>query len=273
MPLPANYNKVEHWQDTVRRLYNKEVRDWFSDLDPDDLGLNTPRIALRTACHHDDADSLQLSLGRMMLFDFVVARKLQGVAGGAENSPPYTVNRRQKPQILLYFLEDLDNVDPPYRQVEGRISFRLMEESVGTLTNADATTYANRIKTAFGSAGGYLWKKGKIMAVYADWEKGYQLQLLSSSEAEAKEVIGKVLDIQNHSPDWEYLSLSENNAPTQAYPTLPPTQTILGKSRRLARRRPRADVRFQYAVLKLAGLPNPIALYDRSGVYPDPLVM
>jgi hypothetical protein len=273
MPLPEDFSPVEHFQDTVKRLYNKEVREHFSDLDPDQLGIDTPRASLRTACTHQDPDSLPATVGRMLLFDLVVSRKLAGHGAGGEKSPPYSVNRRQKPQVLLWFVEDLDDVEPGYRQVEGRISFRIMDEAVETFSQANATALAQRVKTAFGAAGGFVWQKGKAQATYSDWEKGYQLQLYVKDKAEGKRVVEQVLDVQQHSPDWEFFNYSENEAPSQAFPSLPPTQSILGKSRRLARRRPRADVRFQYAVLNLAGLPNPIALYDRSGTYPDPLVL
>lgn len=272
MALPDDFNPAEHFQDTIKRTYNREVREWFSDLDSDELGLETPRASLRVACTHQENDSLPITLGRMQFFDMVVARKFSGLGATGEKSPPYSVNRRGKPMIKLYFLEDFDDAELGYRRCEGEISFRLMNQSVETLTNAEAIQYANRIKTEFGAGGGFVWRKGKILASYADWEKGYQLQLLVRTEAEAKRVIGKVLDIQNHTPDWEYLSYKVSDSPSQAYPTLPPTQVILGKSRRLARRRPIADVRFKYGLLFIPGLPNPVALYDRSGRYPDPLV-
>lgn len=272
MPLPENFSPVEHFQDTIKRTYNREVREWFSDLDPDELGIETPRASLRTACTHQDPDSLDVTLGRMLFFDMVVARKFSSLGGDGEKSPPYSVNRRGKPIIKLYFLEDYDDVEPGYRRVEGQISFRLMSQTVESLSNAEAIQYGNRIKTAFGSGGGFVWQKGKILASYADWEKGYQLQLLVRTEAEAKRVIEQALDIQQHTPDWEYLQYKTADSPSQAYPTIPPTQTIMGKSRRLARRRPTANVRFKTALLFVPGLPNPIALYDRSGNYPDPLV-
>ncbi|NJR71417.1 MAG: hypothetical protein HC771_24445 [Synechococcales cyanobacterium CRU_2_2] len=272
MPLPDNFSPVEHFQDTIKRTYNREVREWFSDLDPDELGIETPRASLRTACTHQEDDSLPVTLGRMQFFDMVVARKFSSLGGEDEKSPPYSLNRRGKPVIKLYFTEDYDDVEIGYQRVKGQISFRLMSQTVEGLTNAEAIQYGNRIKTAFGSAGGFIWQKGKILASYADWEKGYQLQLLVRTEAEAKRVIEQVLDIQQHSPDWEYLSYKVADSPSQAYPTIPPTQIILGKSRRLARRRPTANVRFKTALLFVPGLASPIALYDRSGAYPEALV-
>lgn len=271
--LPDNFSPVEHLQDTIKRTYNKESKEWFSDFGNDELGIDTPRASLRTACTHQEDDNLPATVARMLLFDLVVSRRLFGGKGGEEKSPPYSVNRRQKPQVLLFFIEDLADVEPGYRQVEGRISFRIMDESVDSISQGEAVAIANRVKVAFGGAGGFVWKKGRGLATYSDWEKGYQLQLYVKDKAEGRRVVEQVLDVQQHSPDWEYFNYSENEAPGQAFPALPPQQSILGKSRRLARRRPRADVRFQYGVLNLAGLPNPIALYDRSGCYPDPLAV
>ena len=71
--------------------------------------------------------------------------------------------------------------------------------------------------TLFRSAsGGYVWRKGKVRASYSDWDKGYQFQLLCRNESDARTLIGKVLDIQGHTPDWENLNISENSEPASA---------------------------------------------------------
>lgn len=176
------------------------------------------------------------------------------------------------PQINLCFVEDLADVDPDYAPVTGEISFRLMGPAAAAVTPTQANTFANRIRTAFGNGGaGYIWRKGKDMATYTDWAKGYQLQILTRSRSEAKEVIGKVLDVQNDTPDWEKMNYSENDAPMAAYPTVPELDVIYGRSRRRPRRRPVADCRFQAAFLHIHGMPNPVVLYDRSGVHPTAL--
>jgi hypothetical protein len=180
--------------------------------------------------------------------------------------------RKFKPQIMLYFREDERDVEADYQPITGEISFRLMSQTETTLTTAYLTQLAQRIKQEFGQSRGYIWRKGKIMYSYTDWDRGYQLQLLGRNEAEIKTLIGKIHDIQMHNPSWSNLNTSQNDSPASAYPTIPPLKNILTKSRRMPRRRPIADVRFQYAVCHVWGLPNPIPLFDMGGYFLNPLV-
>ncbi|BAS54924.1 hypothetical protein NIES2135_58110 [Leptolyngbya boryana NIES-2135] len=272
MPLPNNFSPAEHLQDTIRRTYNPEVREWFSDITTDDPDINTPRASLRTACTHAEMDTMDMTLSRMLLFDMLIKQRWnQGIVSG-DRDLNYRVLRRTRPQVTLYFLEDLEDVEPGYDPVSGEISFRLMTQTSTTFSNSEALALANKIKTEFGTGQGFVWRKGKELCSYTDWDKGYQLQLLVRSEAEARTLIGKVLDLQSHTPDWEFFNRIENGSPSEAFPTIPPRETILGKSRRLPRRRPIAEVRFQYATVKLAGLAKPVYLFDRSGRYDSALV-
>lgn len=272
MPLPDDYNAAEHLQDVIKKTYNSEVREWFADVTNVELDITTARSSLRTACTHQEADSVNMTISRQLLFDLVIKQSFKVGTSGSERDLNYQVLRRTKPMIKLYFLEDHIDTDPDYRQVEGTISFRLMNETSTTLSKSEATNYGNKVKTLFGGGKGFSWKKGKELCSYADWEKGYQLQLLVRNEAEGKRIIEQVLDIQNHTPNWEFMNISTNSRPAEAYPTIPPRETILGKSHKLARRRPISEVFFQYAFLKLAGLPKPVYLFDRSGRIPDALV-
>lgn len=272
MPLPPNFSPAEHLQDTIKRTYNPEVREWFSDITTDDPDISTPRGSLRTACTHLENDTIDMTVSRMMLFDMVIKQRWMQAQGSSDRDLNYRVLRRTRPQVTLYFLEDLDDIEPGYDPVAGEISFRLMNQTSTTFSNSEAIALANKIKIEFGASQGYLWRKGRELCSYTDWDKGYQLQLLVRSESEGKTLVGKILDLQSHTPDWEYFNRVENGAPSQAFPTVPPKETILGKSRRLPRRRPVASVRFQYATVKLAGLPKPVYLFDRSGRYANALV-
>lgn len=272
MPLPPNFAAPEHLQDTIKRTYNPEVREWFSDITTDDPDISTPRRSLRTACTHFENDTMDMTLARMLLFDMVIKQRFMQAQGSSDRDLNYRVLRRTRPQIKLYFLEDLDDVERGYEPVAGEIKIRIMDETSTTMTEIKAKAIGSRIKSLFGASGGFVWRKGHELFSYTDWDKGYQIQLLARSDTEAKRVIEQVLDIQQHTPDWEYFNASKNGAPSQAFPTVPPKEMILGKSRRLPRRRPVASVRFQHAALKLAGLPKPICVFDRSGRFPDALV-
>lgn len=271
MSLPNNFSPAEHLQDTIRRIYNEEVREWFADVETENPDISTPRGSLKLACSHLENDTMDMTKVRMQLFDFVIKQRFIQ-AQHSDRDLNYRVLRRTRPMIMLYFLEDLEDVAKGYDPVAGEISFRLMDETTVSMTESNARTIANKIRTEFGANGGFVWKKGKELFSYTDWDKGYQLQLLARNENEARQVVGKVLDIQNHTPEWEFFNKIENANPSEAFPTIPPSETILGKRRRLPRRRPIADVRFQYASLRLAGLPKPTYLFDRTGRYPQALV-
>lgn len=266
-PSPA-----EHLQSTLRKYYNREVREWFDDVDLDNLDINVPRQSMALACRHQDQDSFIITIGRQLFFESIRNRYAIAQSGVGETQLKQTVRRTTHPKITLYFIEDLSDVADGYAPVDGKISVRLMDYDQGSITEAIARTYATRIKSAFAAGSGFVWKKGKTMCSYTDWEKGYQLQLLCRNEAEGRRVVEQVLDIQNDSPDWSRLNITENGEPAQAYPTISDLDRAYGENRRQPRRRPIADVRFQTAFLHVLGVPAPIVLVDRSAIYPQALV-
>lgn len=177
-----------------------------------------------------------------------------------------------KPQIQLYFQEDQDDVEQGYAPVTGEIGFRLMNETNETVTEANVNLWANKVKTNFTTGGGFIWRKGRLKVTYFDRVKGYQLRLLVTTEAEGRRVIEQVLDIQGHSPDWKFMNVVETSEAASRFPTVPPMKTLIGKTRRMPRRRPVANVRFRHALLYVYGLPNPIVLVDTLGRYGNPVV-
>lgn len=273
MTLPSSFSPAEHFQDVARRIYNDEVRDHFRDLNTDELDIASPRSSIRTACTHQEQDSLLLTLGRMALYDMVIGQRwrlLASATGGGV--PSANAIRRNKPKVTLYFREDDEDVDPDFGPVAGEVSFRIMDQAANELTESELTLLGSRIKTQFNSETAQIWKKGRYSASYSDWDKGYQLQLLVKDKNEAKDLVGRVLGIRNHIPDWENFNFSENEAPHEAFPYNPPNQTVLGKSRKIKRRRPITNVRLQYADCWIPGLVHGVIIFDRSGAYPDALV-
>ncbi|MBE9137665.1 hypothetical protein IQ254_10635 [Nodosilinea sp. LEGE 07088] len=272
MALPPEFSEQEHLQDAIRRWMNREIRDYFSDLGGEewDEDITTPRASLRVACTHKDADSLLMTSLRWDLFERVRLQRLQipitGIPAGDTHE-----TRKFRPQIFLYFQEDLADVEPGYDPITGRITFRLMQYSYDQITPAIAQTLAQRVKVNFAVGAGYIWRKGKVMVSYTDKNKGYQLQLLCRSEAAGIQLINQVLDINNDAPDLSKCNVSENQLEAVAYPVIPPNDYIYGDTRRLPRRRPVGDVRFQYALLHVWGLTQPIALVDRTGLWPSAL--
>lgn len=182
------------------------------------------------------------------------------------------VRRRGQPQIVLWFLEDMADVEPGYDQVEGRISFRIMdktddpERDLPKLTTADMQQWGNKIKELFlpGDTP-YVWKKGKEMVSYANWQQGYQFQLNCRNKTDGIELVQKLVQIQNHTYTPKYLNHSVPEAPTDAFPTIPSEVTIAGRKTRAPRRRPIADVTFRYAKLYTYYWKEPIILVNNKG--------
>lgn len=270
--LPPEFNEQEHLQDTVRKWINREIRNYFADVGGDDWDpdIVSPRASLRVACTHRDTDSLIMTQLRWQLFERIRRQTFDMPYFGIP-IVGFNEARKFKPQIMLYFQEDLQDVEVGYSPVTGEVSFRLMNYESDTITPAIAQQLATRVQSNLGQGGGFVWRKGRTMCSYTDRPRGYQLQLLCRNDDAARLLVTQVLDIQNHTPDWSRLNVSENQEESSRYPTIPPTGRVYGETRRLNRARPMADVRFQFAILNVHGLQNPIPLYDRSGVYPGAL--
>jgi hypothetical protein len=274
MPLPDNFSPAEHLQDVVMLIQNKIVRAEFNDVGDDAWvhDITTSRGSLRVACTHEDADSVDMTLIRLWLF-YGILRKCQDFHPAIFGTPSTSFQETTKyhPQIHLYFEEKYTEADPGYKPLRSQVSLRLMNETTDTLTKADATVIANKIKTLFGTSVPFHWKRGKELFSYIDQSKGYYFQLLCFSITEAKKVIEQVLDIRGHTPDWKLLNSKSNAEPAGSYPTIPVAKTIMGKSYKQPRRRPVGNVYFTYAVLHIHGKPNPVVLFDPDKRYPESL--
>lgn len=272
MTLPEGFSEWEHLQSTVTRFFNKLVREEFSELgdetwDPD---ISIPRGSLRHACTIKDDDTNAMLILRYLLF-YITLRKARDMQQIVVGNPKGAVDagRRYRPQVGFYFREDEADVDAEYEPIAGQISYRLIDETSETVTQTELNSLAARIKAEFGTGQGYVWKKGKDMGTYRDYAKGYDFRILCRTETDAKELISKVLDTNNDNPDWKYFHYKVADQPTSAYPTIPDNQSILGKITKEPRKRPIANVRFQYSYLNLWGKTKPIYLYDRTLMFPE----
>ena len=274
MALPNNFSPWEHLQDTWKRVHNRRVREHFSDLsgadDDWDAEIDSPRGSLRVACTMLDGDTAAMTNMRILLFWLVLGQ------ASALHPALYTMptDRYQQmvkfaPQVTLYFKEDLDDVEEGYAPIDAQISFRLMGEDYDSITRAELISVANKIRTEFATGSGYRWQKGRVMMSYNKLDDGYFLRIHSYSESEGRSIINKVLDIQNKTLDESFLTI---NTLAATPPIVPPSRTILGKSRRLPRKRPVGYVRFIYADAHVWAIPEAICLLDRSGRRKNPLV-
>lgn len=265
-------NNWKNLRSFLRKTHNREVNEWFKDVTVQTPDNSTARNQAKRACLILPKESQNMALLKTLNFRYIVQKThlrpdVFGVPIGTMDA-----QRKYRPQIVLEFLEDAIDVVAGYDRVDGRISFRLMDETSETITNTELIAIARRISTKFTARNGYIWKKGKDLASYIDKEKGYQFQLLVRNKADAKELVTDVLETNNDTPNWNKLSYKEADNPTGAYPTVPSSQTILGKTVKKPRIRPISEVRFQSAYCNIWGKTRPVILCDRSFRYTNVLV-
>lgn len=269
MALPDGFSKWEHLQDVLRRSHNKFVREEFSDITDDDA-ISIPRGALKLACLLDDDDTVDMTLLRLHLF-FFHARKAADLQAPLYGIPVATFDERvvYKPQVTLLFRQDEDGTPQRKSPTCAELTYRLINETPTSITEADLLRIGNRIKAEFGTSNGYRWSKGKTIVTYKNLSDGLNLKIYALNESEGIQVIRKICDCAQQSYNDDYIVVHESKA---TYSSNPGMQTILGRPRRKPVRRPAVTVRFLRASLLIHGLPNPISLVGRRYSQPTPMV-
>jgi hypothetical protein len=260
------------WQfqkDFLRRTYNREVNEYFRDVDPNQIPENiSSRQAAKRACLIMPKDSQNMALHKQMTFYFVVHRA--HLKPDIYGIPADTFQEEVKfrPIIQLFFKQDDEAVPDGYRALRGQISFRLMNETSTTITRTELTRIATNIKAEFATGNGLIWTRGKVKRVCKDSENGLNLSILCNSESEGTQIIQKVYDVLGKTYDQDKCTTVN---PERNSVNVPGSQTILGKVEKKRRWRPTANTRFTHAVALIHGAPKAIVLIDRTGRYLDPL--
>jgi len=264
MSLPDSFGAWEHLLKIIRNFHNWRVRDYFKH-DRYDKHIREPRIDrpvnnLMQACIIGPNDSAIVVLVRLVFFEICLgnsARLQPGIYGLPMHAwDEYTFANR--PEIFLFFDEDLAAEPDGFARVQAQIKFRLMGETPETITQANINALASRVKRAFGSIPTWEFTKGKQIYTYQDKKLGYWLQIYANTESDAELLIKKVLSIQNHIFDNDKFKCS---TPKKESDSTPGSTVILGQRRRRHRYRPIKSVRFRYATLNIPGV-DPIVLYD-----------
>jgi len=270
MTLPDDFSPWEHLQSTLRNAHNLQVRREFEDIEVDD-DITTPRGTLKLASLLQDNDTADMTILRLFLYHVIIKGFGQPEIYAVPNQDVADV-MRYRPKLVLYFAQNYREVQDGQTPVDAQISIRLTNETAETLTQGDVNTLAQKVRALFGISGGFRFTKGRGLFTYTEPLKGYFLQLYVNSQAEGRKVVKQVLDIKNHTPDWQYANYKENLEPSQAFATNPPLKRILGKAVRPRRRRPVAVVRFRHAQLFVPWVPKPIVLVDMTGRYKKAII-
>lgn len=196
------------------------------------------------------------------------------IAGGAGQFDFYGIpvttfqdQFRFAPQCKLVFYQTAAEAGDN-KPVYGEVSFRIESETEKSYNEAKAKALAEKIKSKFVTPL-FTWRKGKVIASYLDKVKGYDFRLRVLDEGEARKLIEQVMDLQNHSPDWERLTMHFSK---NTFPENPDKEMIYGEMRKLPRRRPVEDIKFRYAELHIHGIPQAITLIDTTGRRGSPLI-
>ena len=273
MTLPENFSHWQHLKDMLRLNHNKLVAHYFRDLGPEwKPDISTNRGALRTASTIDDNDTSVMTLIRLYLFHEILgySKSRLGVFYGIP-SENFQESVQGVPQVFMYFSQDNASVPDGTPIVDAEYSFRLMDETSASMTQVKALSLAKKIKQEFVSENkGIVFTKGKIIYKYYDEDNGYRLRIYGSTESDAIDVIKRMLAVQNHSFEEDYLTVSTPKAKSVNKSTK--KELVYGKQRTKKRYRPTANVRFKYAYLYIHGLNKPIYLVDLTGRFYDALV-
>lgn len=248
--------------------FNAEVQRWFKDVDTTSIS----RTKLRDSLLIQANESRTSAMFKIQYFrDFVqkVHDKVN-IIGTLQGTYESEHEVTYRPQVTLFFQQDIEAVPNDYYPITAEISFRLMNETNTTLTEANIKALATQIKTELTVNNGYTFDKGKYLCKYVDIENGYNLQIYAISDTEGEQVARKIVGIRNH-------TFIENNfkltTPRKNSVNTTSSVNILGQPTKKARWRPTGRVRFMYANLYIPERPEPLCLVDRTGSKYKPAII
>ncbi len=266
MAITKQWQLIRSW---LRRTHNKEVMEFFRDLpanaDPDN---STGRSATKAVCLIGASDSQGIANMKMEIFRDQVAQVNRLVNVYQQPKIDFDSGFVYKPQVTCYFRQDLSAVPDRGYPVRSSHSFRLMGETSETLRETEVERIAKAVKREMGATGGFRWDRGKVKVVYRDLENGYDIRLLTTSEAEGIQVFKKFVAIQNHAYNDDFVTVA---TPKKSFSTTPQKRMVLGRLRNVPRQRPTATVRFTHATLSVWGLPHDIVLVGYEYAHSNPI--
>lgn len=259
-------NTNKHWALQRKLLmntktgFNAELYRHFKDVD-DSTTTSATRKELRDSLLINNKDSRTTAAFKIQYFREQVQQVHLKPTIIGQPKTTFDEDVTYKCQLQLNFIQDRQAAPKGYKPIDAQISFRLDETHL-TITQTKYKALANKIRQEFANGTIYHFDKGKHICYYRDAEHGYDLRVRAASETVGKQVIQKVLDLQNHSFEAKYFNLS---SPERNSDNNPGTQTILGDSTKKPRWRPSGTVYFAYADLIVHGLDEPITLVAVRG--------
>ncbi|MFK8182322.1 MAG: hypothetical protein AB8B99_03030 [Phormidesmis sp.] len=258
--MPAAPNQWEHLQSVLLRVHNQQVRDGFRADVPDD-DINTPETALKHACLIKDSDTAAMASCRMMLYYFIreAGSRMQPPIWAVPDFTPDVYNEL-RPQVILLFAEKTDDwkARGATRRKVVRVSYRLMNETSATLTEANVRAIANKIDLKFPRT--YRFKTGRYKVTYSDKPKGYHLITAPYTPGEGDQFIKDILSLENTA--FEEEKRTTGNQPGVNYRERQRVN-VQGRQVDLPERRQIATVYLDRVELNIYGNQKNLVLIDR----------
>jgi hypothetical protein len=258
MAISRNWSNL---RDFLRKTYNKEVNAWFADVDDPTPDNSTSRKQAKRACLLLPKETQNMALLKMLTFRY----ECQQVHLRPEIYGIPTLDFHEsviyKPQIVIHWTERTDIATANNRKpIKAQCSVRYR----GTYESKNDLLALKRKIISIFTAGSaeHHWTKGRIKYSYRDKIKGYEMIITASNVSDAKEVIGKMLAIQNDTINEDFLTTSTTDRSFTARETV----TVAGRIFEKPKRRPTGVVYFNRAEFKIHGMPKDIILVSRGGL-------
>lgn len=267
MPTPPNFSSWRHFHGVLIRTHNPLVEAYFAKLQQEDeannKGKKTPSIrVIKQACLILVNDSAVIAAGKLTLFNSYLVSRNAGLEADYYAIPieDYHEKVQFKPQIMLLFRQRDRDVPSGRRPLEGQIGFRWMKENI---TEFNAELMAEKIDFILGSKDSpEHYRRGAVICNYVRPEEGYRMRVYADDEDEGRQIIERVVGLQDHSFDPDFFSFSQTRRNLRSGNE---SKYIYGESRDLPRERPSGEVYFYRAELKIWGVRPDVTLVDYSG--------
>lgn len=245
--------------------FNAEVYRHFKDVHA--TSTDVGRRAIRDFCLIGAKDSRTTANSKIQYFRDQVQKvhlkpEIYGIP--VANYKQETVEGY--PQVIIHFRESATDARTNDRYpIRAQVGYRLKDDS---LSQSQVDSLATKVKSKFGGATPFKFKKGTTKFSYKDKKKGYEFILAADTETEAKSVVTAVLSLNGDTPDWDILTASKSGRTW----TTKKTKTVLGKTVELPNQRPIGWVHFTHAELKIPELERDIVLVDQTGRFKNALL-
>ena len=179
-------------------------------------------------------------------------------------STDFEIKYTYYPQVKLHFQESrYESSTNNRRPARSEVSFRWREDN---FSSANINALATKIHADFAKPI-LSYGKGREAWTYWDDKKGYRFTVYVQTEQDAKKIIEAAIRIQDEiEPDWDkHLREHKDGVNYNVQETI----KVMGETKKKPKKRPVANVKYQYAELFIPGTTKPIILSDASGYKPQ----